>query len=466
MTSDIVRDASAATSPAEVKSRILAATSLSYVIVILDTSIVNVGLEPIARAFDSNIAGLQWVVTAYVLMFATLLLSGGSLGDRLGSRKIYLLGLLVFACASACCGLAPHLIVLIGARVMQGVGAAMLVPCSLSLINAAFSDPAERARALGVWSGLGAIAVAAGPLVGGVLIQFLGWRSIFMVNVPIAALGAWLTTRVPPEVAPPKPRAMDVIGQAAAIVAIGATAAALLGGVDFALHSNWGRAFDAAAILAWIVFLSAEARSAEPMLPLSFFRDPVFTGTILISLASAIVFYGLFFLLSLYFQQMRGLSPLQTGLSFLPLTAMVAVGSFISSTLGKRAGALGAIVLSFFLYGLGCVGLLALADSEPSYWRIAFFFPMIGLAAGIVTPTANATLMGLVEKSRAGIAAGVLNVSRQLGAACGVGIFAALLTMFEPHAAAIRIAMYVGLGVSVAAGLIWTAALASARPRT
>lgn len=458
---NIVIDRSVA---AHFKGRILAATSLSYVIVILDTSIVNVGLEPIARAFGSDIAGLQWVVTAYTLTFAALLLSGGSLGDRMGARNTYLSGLLIFAFASALCGISPNLIVLVVARILQGVGAALLVPCSLILINDAYTDPTARARAIGIWAGFGGVAVAAGPLVGGVLIHLFGWRSIFMVNVPIAVVGAWLTTRVPRELRTLGRHRMDIVGQIAAIVAIGTSAAALLEGAKLGLRSDWTWAFILTGALAWVVFVTAEARSAQPMLPLGFFRDWVFSGTVLISLASAVVFYGLFFLLSLYFQTTRGLGPLATGLSFLPLTAAATLGSFISAGLGRRFGARRQVCGSFLLYGAGFFGLIALAD-DPPYWRVALCFPLIGLAAGIITPAANAAVMGVVEKSRAGVAAGVLNASRQIGSALGVAIFGALMNAVQPQGLAIGIALYVAIGVSVAAALIWGTALAGAGNR-
>jgi MFS transporter, DHA2 family, methylenomycin A resistance protein len=457
MTHNIANVASVAVNSTESKNRILAATSLSYVIVILDTSIVNVGLEPIAHALGSDITGLQWIVTAYALTFAALLLSGGSLGDRMGAREIYLAGLLIFALASALCGIAPNLTVLVVARMLQGVGAALIVPCSLSLINAGYSDPTERARAMGIWAGFGGASVAAGPLVGGMLIHLFGWRSIFMVNVPIALLGAWLTTRVPRECQTLRRHRIDIVGQITAIVAIGTSAVALLEGARLGF---WACILASAS--AWIVFVIAEARSAEPMMPLGFFRDRVFSATVLISLASAVVFYGLFFLLSLYFQTTRGLGPLLTGLSFLPLTAMATLGSFTSAALGKRFGARLLICGSFLLYGAGLVGLMALADTPP-YWRIALCFPMIGLAAGIITPAANAALMEVVEKSRAGVAAGVLNVSRQIGSAAGVAIFGVLISAVQPPGLAIHMALYVAIGVSFAAALIWGAALAGPR---
>ena len=172
----------------------LAATSVSYIVVILDTSIVNVALERIAAGLGTGVVGLQWVVNAYTLSFASLLLTGGALGDRWGPRRVYMAGLLLFTLASALCGMAPSLAALIGARLAQGVGAALLVPCSLALLNAANPEPAARSAAIGIWAACGAAALAAGPLVGGALIASFGWRSIFLVNLPIGAIGVWLTS--------------------------------------------------------------------------------------------------------------------------------------------------------------------------------------------------------------------------------------------------------------------------------
>jgi MFS transporter, DHA2 family, methylenomycin A resistance protein len=464
MTYDVANDAAVATATIETQKRVLAATSLSYVIVILDTSIVNVALEPIAGSFGSDIAGLQWLVTAYTLTFASLLLSGGSLGDRLGARNVYLAGLLTFALASALCGIAPTLPVLVLARVVQGVGAALLVPCSLNLINMAYPDAAKRADAIGVWAGCGGVAMAAGPLVGGLLIHLLGWRSIFLVNVPIAVAGAWLTTRVAGTSPTPSLRRIDIVGQITAIVAIGASVAALIEGPKLGLQSDWIRACILTAAVAWVLFVVAEARGSEPMMPLGFFRDPVFSAAVLISLASALVFYGLFFLLSLYFQNVRGLPPLQTGLSFLPLTAMVTLGSFISGSLSKRFGARLLVCGSFLLYSAGFAGLIALAD-DASYWRIALCFPAVGLAAGIITPAATSALMGVVAKARMGVATGVLNASRQTGSAFGVAIFGAMMSAIEPVQSAIFFAVCVAIGVSLVAALVWSVALGSAAGR-
>lgn len=440
------------------------ATSLSYVIVILDTSIVNVALPSIAGELGAGLSGLQWVVNAYTLAFASLLLSGGALGDRLGATRLYLGGLAVFAGASVICGLAETLPVLVAARVCQGIGAALLVPSSLMLLNAAFGDARQRAGAIGVWAGCGGVAMAAGPLVGGLLIELWGWRSLFWINLPVIVLGIGLTLRI--EVRRPVPalRQMDYAGQGAVILALASSVWVLIEGTRLGWCSGWILGGMAIAALSWWRFVVIERRHRQPMLPLTLFRSPLFSASALVSLVSALVFYGAFFLLSLYFQRVRGWTPLQSGLAFLPLTMMVTLGSFISGRLVRVWGAGRVVYGSLLLYALGFVGLLALVESPP-YWRIALSFPLLGLAAGIITPAATSALMNDVVNEQAGIAAGVLNAARQSGSAFGVAIFGALMSTSLSQAGGIQAAVYGALGLSLFTAIGWRLAInLAARP--
>jgi DHA2 family methylenomycin A resistance protein-like MFS transporter len=332
-----------------------------------------------------------------------------------------------------------------------------LVPCSLTLINSAFPVAQQRAGAIGVWAGCGGVAMAAGPLVGGLLIHLLGWRSIFLVNVPIALLGAWLTTRIESGRSAVFDRPLDLAGQMLAIVALGASVAVLIEGAKLGWHALVIRVGVVTAIIAWIAFVLVEFRRRQPMLPLYFFRHPTFSASAFASMISGLVFYGLFFLLSLYFQSARGWPPLQTGLAFLPLTVMVTIGSFASGALNRAYGAHKLVCGGFLLYALGFAGLLALADDAPC-WRIALCFPAVGFGAGVITPAATAALMAAVDKGRAGVAAGVLNASRQTGAAFGVAIFGALMSAVQPLDSGVRVAVYVAIGLSLLAALLWSLA--------
>ncbi len=445
---------------ATLQRRVLAATAISYVVVILDTSIVNVALETIADAFTTGVAGLQWVVNAYTLAFASLLLTGGALGDRLGARRIYLAGLAVFTLASALCGAATSLPALAAARILQGVGAAMLVPCSLSLINHAYPDPMQRAGVIGLWAGFGVAAMAAGPLAGGVLIHLLGWRGIFLVNLPIGLVGLWLAARIGTEAPATPGRHLDLAGQAAAIIALGLPVAALIQGPAL----GWGSPFVLTGLfgsgIAWAVFLWLETRRVQPMLPLTFFRGRVFSGSALVSMVSAFTFYGLVFVLSLYLQRIRGFAPLQAGLAFLPLTAAGMVGSLTSGRLVRACGPRLSITSGFIVYAVGFLGLLAALSCDAT-WPAALAMSLIGAAAGFVTPAATAAMMGTVEKGRSGIAAGVLNAARQTGAALGVAVFGALVAGQEAFVSGFQAALWVAAGMSLSTALIWWIALAS-----
>lgn len=433
--------------------RVLAATSISYTIVLLDASIVNVALEQIGTTLRSNVTGLQWVVNAYTLSFASLLLSGGTLGDRLGAKNVYLAGLALFALASALCGMAPNLATLASARALQGVGSAMLVPCSLALINRAFPDPARRAAAVGVWMGCGGIAMASGPLVGGILIHAFGWRSIFAVNVPIALIGVWLTRSIGRDGPAPR-RHFDLAGQVAAIFALGTLIAVLIEGPKIGWRSTpiiFGMVL---CVTAWALFLGIEKRRYDPMLPLSFFRSPLFSASTAVSMASAFVFYGLLFTFSISYQTIRGFSALETGLAFLPMTAMVAIGGLASHRLAKRYGSRLSMCAAFVFYAAGSLGMLAATPHVP-YWMAVAPMLAIGLASGFVSPTATSPAMGTVEKQRGGVAAAVLNSARQTGAALGVAIFGGFMSAVHPFETAMHIALETAAAVALVAALVW-----------
>ncbi|KGA41013.1 MFS transporter [Pectobacterium odoriferum] len=436
------------------KKWLLSATSISYIIVILDTSIVNVALAPLAAALHSTISGLQWVVSSYTITFASLLLSGGALGDKLGAKNVYLTGLLLFGFASAGCGFSSTLSTMIFSRILQGIGAALLVPASLALINSEFPQSQERAKAIGIWAGCGGIAMAAGPLFGGLLIQLLGWRSIFLVNVPIVLLGIVLATRIPAIKISANERTMDIAGQLFAIIALGLSIAVLIEGGHRGWCDPWICGGVLVAAMAWGLFIFTERTISQPMLPMKLFRLADFSASVTVSLISGLVFYGLFFLLSLYFETVRGWSSLDAGLAFLPLTLLVTLGSFSAGKLNRLFGPLWLIAGCCGLYVAGFTGLLILRENAP-YWRVAVCFPALGLAAGVITPVATAAVMGSIVKEQAGIVAGVLNASRQTGAALGVAIFGGLLSAVKPLAAGIYVAVCLGIAFSMLGGLLW-----------
>ncbi|MCA8235946.1 MFS transporter [Burkholderia cenocepacia] len=433
--------------------RVLAATCVSYTLVLLDASIVNVALTDIAHTFGSRVAGLQWTVNAYTLAFASLLLTGGTLGDRLGDRTVYVAGLAVFVTASALCGIAPTLPALAVARALQGIGSAMLVPCSLALINRTFPAPAARASAISLWMGCGGIAMASGPLIGGLLIDLFGWRSLFFVNLPLGLAGIWLGRTVT-RAAVDRSRQFDWGGQAAAVVAIGSLIGTLIEGPSLGWRSAPIVGGAVASVVAWIAFIAIEARRREPMLPLAFFRNRLFAGSTFVSMASAFVFYGLLFVLSLFYRQVRGASPLDTGLAFLPMTAMVALGGLISGRVVARFGARGTMCAAFALYAAGALGMTAIGAATPAWLAVA---PMlaIGFASGFISPAATAPALGTIDRQRAGVAAAVLNAARQSGSALGVAIFGACIATLQPFPVAMRVVLALAAGLSVLAAATW-----------
>jgi DHA2 family methylenomycin A resistance protein-like MFS transporter len=435
--------------------RVFLATSVSYVIVVLDTSIVNVALDSISRTLSAEITGLQWVMNAYTLAFASLLLTGGNLGDRYGARHIYLAGLAVFTLASALCGLAWNLPILVIARGLQGLGAAMLVPCSLKLINAAFPNPEQRARAVGTWIGCGGIAIAAGPLIGGVLIHWLGWRAIFYMNVPIALAGIWSTWRIAADSAQVPRRRVDIAGQASAIGALAAVIGVLIEGSIFGWASPPILIAVVVACVASVTFIMVEARTSSPMLPLSLFNSRLFAGSTAASLASAFVFYGLLFVLSLSFQQVRAYCPLWTGIALLPMTVLVAVGSIISSGVVQFAGMRWSVCCAFGVYAAGAIALLLSASPTSSYWLAVAPMLAIGFVSGFVSPAVTAPAIGTVKSDQAGVAAGVLNSARQTGAALSVAICGTLMAAFPSAGIGVRAALLAAATVSVVTALGW-----------
>lgn len=428
--------------------------SLSYVVVILDTSIVNVALQSIAHGLSGGVAGLQWVVNAYTLTFASLLLTGGTLGDRFGARHVYIAGLALFTCASALCGIAPRLDTLIAARIGQGIGAALLVPASMTLINLTWSDPRDRATAFGWWAGLGGVAMAAGPLVGGVLIGIAGWRSIFLVNVPICVLGIALTVRVtpPPHIAGKRP--FDIAGQLAGCAALALLNLAVIDAPTLGLHSIALLACVSAAVAASAAFIGIEAHRTHPMLPLALFRQPVFSAAALVSMVSAFTFYGLAFDLGLTLQQRLGLTPWQTGLAFLPLTIVVPIGSLLAKRAVEWLGATRLVVGACLLAACGYVGLASLGP-VATYVQLALPLPAIGLAASLITPATTAALMASVPPQQTGIAAGVLNAARQTGAALGVAVTGALIATPTVAGAGTHAGQWLAGALSGLAALVW-----------
>jgi MFS transporter, DHA2 family, methylenomycin A resistance protein len=433
----------------------LVATSLGFAVVQLDVSVVNVAIKPIGAALGGDVSALQWVVNAYTVAFAALILSAGALGDRIGAKRVFIAGFSVFTAASALCGLAPALGVLVGARALQGAGAALLVPCSLTLLNHTFSDPRERTRAIGRWAVGASAALSAGPLVGGVLTATLGWRSTFLINAPIGLTGILLTARFAPETSRSRDRGVDTWGQLTAILGLTLLAAATIrGGADGFASATVLAGYSAAAA-AGAAFLAIEARRARPMLPLRLFRCKAFGANAAIGLLINVAFYGLIFVLSLFFQRTQHFGALHAGLAFAPMTAAIMAANAVAGALDQRVGARIVIAGGGLLMAAGAAALESVG-AHSAFATVVAQLVAIGFGLGLIVPVMTASLLGSVERSRSGIASGTLNTARQTGSVIGVALFGSLI-------AGGRLVGGLHIALVIAAGLSLIVAVLGAR---
>jgi DHA2 family methylenomycin A resistance protein-like MFS transporter len=434
--------------------------SLGFLLVQLDVTIVNVALVAMGAEFHSSTSGLQWVVDAYAIAFASLLLSAGALGDRFGSRRVLAAGFTLFVLASAGCGLAPTPTALIVGRLIQGVGAALILPSSLALLNhACGGDEKLRGHAVAWWTAAGSVGLAAGPLVGGFLIQFLGWRSIFFVNAPLGAFAIWLTLSFVAELTPSASRkGFDILGQALAMIALAALTGGVIEAGEKGLFAPLVLLCIALAFAAGAAFIVTEARRANPMLPLGLFRNARFSATMVVGLFINFTLYGFLFVLSLYFQRARGYSPEQTGLAFLPLSVAVGVANVCAGWVMARTGP-----RTPMIWGLtgGAVGFLLLVgiDAKTAYLAIAPSLLLISFGVGAAVPAMTTALLSTVEKSRAGVASGALNTVRQAAGAIGVALLGVIGGQSEQSMTGLHATFWIAgalllLGAGISAALI------------
>jgi EmrB/QacA subfamily drug resistance transporter len=401
----------------------LAAAVLGFFVVTLDAVVVNVTLPSIRADLGGGIDALQWVVDGYTLTFAALLLSAGSLSDRIGARRAFGIGMVVFVAASVACGLAPSMSLLVAARFAQGAAAAAMMPSSMALIRQAFSDAKARGRAVGVWAMGGALASTSGPMLGGVL-SLVDWRLIFFVNVPVGVIALLLLATI--RRSAPRRVPFDLTGQLTVVLA--------MGGLIFGAIEVGTRGFAdpmvliafAVAALALVGFLRAQRVVAHPMMPLELFGSRTVNITVLSGFAFMVGYYGLPFVVSLLLQQQRGLTALQTGYVFLPMMIIGAVLTPLSARIGERIGRKTLIVagLALMTAGLTVIGLL---PTTAPLWLLAALMMLVGLGGPTVSPPATAVLLDAVPEHRAGVASGVFNTSRQVGGALAVAVFGALL---------------------------------------
>lgn len=431
--------------------RALAAALLGFFLITLDASVVTIALPAIGDDLHGGLSALQWVVDGYTLAFAALMLSTGALSDRIGAGRAFAGGVVVFALSSLACGLAPGLAVLVAARVAQGTAAAVMLPSSLALVRQAYADPVRRTRAISLWATGGSTAVALGPVVGGVLTTSLDWRSIFYVNLPFAAVTLVLARGTRGE---RRPAPLDVPGQVTAVLALGAlTYAVIEGGAR-----GWAAA--GVAVAAGAAFVRAETRHPHPVVPLGLFRGRAFAVSVAAGAAVSVGFFGMFFVLALYFQQVRGESALTAGLMFLPMTLLISTVNVVSGRVTNRYGPRLPMVAGQLVMAGGLLALLLVGSGTPAL-TVAFLMVPLGLGGALAVPALTASVMSTAPAAKAGLAAGVLNAARQVAGALSVALFGSFV-------AGPRFLPGMRESLLVSAGLVLAAAAATAvalRPR-
>jgi EmrB/QacA subfamily drug resistance transporter len=405
----------------------LGAMCFGLFMVMLDNTVVNLALPTIARQLGSGVSGLQWIVDTFVLLLASLMLTGGTLGDIYGRRQAFIGGLAVFTGGSLFCALSPNIGSLIAGRAIQGVGAAIMMPNTLAIITNTFRDPKERAQAIGIWAGVSGIALALGPALGGVMVDAWGWQSIFYLNVPIGVVAFTIAVLVVPESKSPEGRSLDLLGQALAVAG--------LGGLTFALieanNYGWGSAPIIALLVAGVAMLTVfgvwESRAKSPMLRLTFFKNITFSGANLAGLSISFGFFAMLFFLALFMQNVQGFSASGAGVRQLPTTLAVMAFAILSGRIAGRVGSRVPMTVGLMLVSAGLLAFSTVQADTPysHYW---FILTVVGVGTGLTMSPMNTAAMSTVPAARAGMASATLNTTRQVGGVFGIAVLGTLVT--------------------------------------
>ena len=426
----------------------LLAICLGYFMMILDVTIVNVALVDIKEHLSANVTGLQWIVDGYALVFASFLLTGGALGDKRGSRTVFLAGLALFTLASTLCSLAPTLLVLQIARAFQGLGAALVVPNSLALLQTTFPDAKKRAWAIVIWATVASIGALSGPLLGGFLVNAFGWRSIFLINLPIGILGFLLTSRYVAPSTPQAGRGLDLPGQVASVLALGMLTFALIEGNSLGSTSPLILAAYTGSILFFLFLFIREKTTSNPMLPLALFRERTFSAANAVAVCQTFTFLGFLFVMSLFLQQEKHYSPSLTGLALLPAFVSAGLSTSLTGRLMASLGTKNVILIGLLFSALGCFGMV-LVDTQTNYVFLACLLFVLGGGLALVFPTMTQAAISHAPQSQSGIASGMLNVSRQVGGVIGIAILGTLVGEHQTFLSGMHTAFVVCAGVLI-----------------
>jgi EmrB/QacA subfamily drug resistance transporter len=404
----------------------LGAMCFALFMIMLDNTVVNVALPSIQRSLNASTSSLEWTVNAYTLSFAVLLVTGGRLGDLFGRRKVFLAGVVIFASASAAIGFSPSDTWLVAWRAVQGVGSALMMPATLSIITNAF-PPEERGKAIGTWAGVSAMALAIGPVVGGFLVESVSWQSIFFLNVPVA-VGAVVISLFAVRESRDETvaRSVDIPGVATLTIGLAALVLALVEGNEWGWGSPRELAMFAVAAVGLTAFALVERRRSSPMVDFNFFRSRTFLGANIVAFIVSFAMLAMFFFLALYMQNIRGYSPLQAGVRFLPSTVMIIIIAPLAGRLADRVGSRPLIT-----FGLLCVSGALFWQSHltvsSGYGALLPGFMLMGVGMGFVMSPMSLAAMNAVDRAKAGVASGILSMNRMVGGTFGVAILGALV---------------------------------------
>jgi EmrB/QacA subfamily drug resistance transporter len=405
----------------------LIAVALATFMTYLDNNIVNVALPVIERDLHLSTAGLEWVVSGYILVFASLLLAGGRLADVYGRKRLFAVGLIIFTAASLVAGFAGSADVLVAARAVQGLGAALLTPTTLAIISATYPDPRERNMAVGVWSAVGALALALGPMLGGLISEHASWGWIFFLNVPVGiatlALGLWAISESRESTAP---RRLDLPGVALSSVALFSLTYSLIEGHDRGWTSPIILGGFALAAMLGLAFVWRERRTAEPMVDVGLFRERVFSGGLIALVMWGFGIFGIYFFTSLYLQNVLGFSPSEAGMAFVPMALLMAVGAIASERVAHRIGAYRSVGIAMLLMAAG-IASVSLLGADTTFWQLMPSFAAIGIGGGLTVPL-TATVLSAMPRDEAGVASGIFNASREVSGLLGITVIGAILT--------------------------------------
>ncbi|MGW4444495.1 MFS transporter [Streptomyces sp. NPDC004682] len=441
----------------------LLAVCAGYFMVILDVTIINVAVPVVGRDLSASLTGIQWITDGYTLVFAGFLMTGGALGDRLGNRRVFCAGVLLFTVSSAACAFAPNALFLIVARLVEGLGAALIVPGSLALLQESYPAPAARSRAFGLWGSMAGVAASAGPLLGGLLVSTVGWRWVFLINLPVGVVCLVLTLRRVARSPRHAGRALDWPAQCAVVAAVALLTASLneggrRGWSDPAVLAGLG--LSAVAVVA---FLVRERMARSPALPLGLLRSRAMGGGAVVGMLFNFGFYGMVFTASLDFQHRRHFSALETGLALFPAVVMTTFASVLSGRLSRRTGDRPLVTSGMLLGALGLAGWAA-AGPEPAYALLVVPMMAAGFGTSFALTGTTATVMGSAPPAYEGGASALFNTTRQIGSATGVALGGSLLATSGGYGTGVRVSMAIGsLAYLLAAALAWVCVPTRAR---